>query len=540
MNSLQPNNMNNNSLHQYSSPFTAVLVRPIQSSSLAAATALPVCAASGRLSLSILRRYFPAATGLVFEGPLGLTSVPSKISSSLEGQLIFLLPEPSYVYLVISNPIVEEKGGRRGDRNNSEPFPMALSSKEATHFLADTKKDEMAALREEVAALWEEVVFLGKAGSTSKEELTATKEEMATLKRADDTSKAELAAMREEMGLMKVALTEELRSVNVLADKVEEIEKCLMKEGRVSKSHHASSDVQASSVGDTEGSDEIKAMSGKGFEDKAEDLMADLKPQHVSHEVSMDVNNNMEHIGDDENGSLVAQEEKVSDIVSSYTLEYKKKVGKAQEIGEENLVQDQVDLDFINVKPKMKVKKSHEGTKETSKSDVDTSVGILKVDAESVVSDQVAPVVPEFVSVKPKKSAEKSHEGTKEEESTAPKQDTEIMGNNSAVPNFVSVKPKKKAERSLGGTKEEESTDVEAAPKHDSKNVGNSSVIQDFVSVKPKKKVEKSLEDAKEAKKNEVGESVAVSKLAEDNVASDSVVQDFVSIKPKMVKKVKK
>ena len=136
MSSLQPTNMNNNSLHQYSSPFTAVLVRPIQSSSLAAATALPVscflccicllsnksniqlhicilivayaafgyfqpakhmhyfvamlylaifkkkyicilswpistsptsapqvCAASGRLSLSVLRRYFPAATG---------------------------------------------------------------------------------------------------------------------------------------------------------------------------------------------------------------------------------------------------------------------------------------------------------------------------------------------------------------------------------------------------------------------------------------------------------------------------------------------
>jgi len=538
MNSLQPNNMNNNSLHQYSSPFTAVLVRPIQSSSLAAATALPVCAASGRLSLSILRRYFPAATGLVFEGPLGLTSVPSKISSSLEGQLIFLLPEPSYVYLVISNPIVEEKGGRRGDRNNSEPFPMALSSKEATHFLADTKKDEMAALREEVAALWEEVVFLGKAGSTSKEELTATKEEMATLKRADDTSKAELAAMREEMGLMKVALTEELRSVNVLADRVEEIEKCFMKEGSVSKSNHSSSDVKASSAGDIEGSDEIKAMSDKRFEEKAEDLVADLKPQHVSHEVSMDVNNNMEHIGD-ENGKVLAQE-KVSDLISSYSLEYKKKMGKAQEIGEENLVQDQVDLDFVNVKPKMKVMKSHEGTKEISKSDVDTSVGIPKVDAESVVSDQGAPVVHDFVSAKPKKKAEKSHEGTKEEESTAPKQDTEIMGNNSAVPNFVSVKPKKKAERSLGGTKEEESTDVEAAPKHDSKNVGNSSVFQDFVNVKPKKKVEKSLEDAKEVKKNDVGESLSASKHDVDSVANDSVVQDFVSLKPKMVKKVKK
>lgn len=454
--------------------------------------------------------------------------------------MIFLLPEPSYVYLVISNPIVEEKGGRRGDRNNSEPFPMALSSKEATHFLADTKKDEMAALREEVAALWEEVVFLGKAGSTSKEELTATKEEMATLKRADDTSKAELAAMREEMGLMKVALTEELRSVNVLADRVEEMEKCLMKEGRVSKSHHASSDAKASSVEDIEGSGKIKAMSGKRFEEKTEDLVADPKPQHVSHEVSMDVNNNMEHIGD-ENGKVVAQEDKVSDIVSSYPLEHKKKVDKAQEIGEENLDQDQVDLDFVSVKPKMKVKKSREGTKEISKSDVDTSVGIPKVVAESVVSDQVAPVVPDSVSAKPKKKAEKSHEGTKEEESTALKQDTENMGNNSTVPNFVSVKPKKKAERSLGGTKEEESTDVEAASKHvTNNNVGNSSVIQDFVSLKPKKKVETSLEDAKEVKNNDAGESVAASKLDVDNNASDSVVQDFVSLKPKMVKKVKK
>ena len=80
---------------------------------------------------------------------------------------------------------------------------------------------------------------------------------MATLKRADATSKAELVAIREEMGLMKVALTEELRSVNVLADRVVEIDRCLMKETRVSKSHHASSDVQASSVGDIEGSDEI-------------------------------------------------------------------------------------------------------------------------------------------------------------------------------------------------------------------------------------------------------------------------------------------
>ena len=60
-----------------------------------------MCAATGRLPLSLLRRYFPAATGehsqrfklnilnagLVFEGPLGLTAVPSKISSSLEGQV---------------------------------------------------------------------------------------------------------------------------------------------------------------------------------------------------------------------------------------------------------------------------------------------------------------------------------------------------------------------------------------------------------------------------------------------------------------------
>jgi len=507
---------------------------------------LPVCAASGRLSLSVLRRYFPAATGLVFEGPLGLTSVPSKISSSLEGQLIFLLPEPSYDYLVISNPIVEEKGGR-GDRNNSEPFPMALSSEKATHFLPDTSKDEVAALREEVAALWEEVVFLGKAGSTSKEELMATKEEMETLRRADATSKAELAAMREDMGLMmEVALTKELKSlkglrseVNVLADRVEEIEKCLMNEGRVSESNHASSDVKASSVGDIEGSDEIKAMSGMGFEEKTEDLVAGPKPQHVPHEVTMDINNNMEHIGD-ENGKVVAQEEKVSNLVFSYPLEYKKKVEKAQEIGEENLVQDQVDLDFVNVKPKMKVKKSHEGTKEISKSDVDTPVGIPKAVTESVVSDQDAPVVPDFVSARPKMKAEKFHEGTKEEESTVPKQDTEDMENNSTVPNFVSVKPKKKAERSLGDTREQDSTGVEATPKHVTKNVRNSSVIQDFVSVKPKKKVEKSLEDAKEVKKNDAGKSVAVSKLAVDNVASNSVVQDFVSLKPKMVKKVKK
>ena len=425
---------------------------------------------------------------------------------------------------------------------------MALSSEKATHFLPDTSKDEVAALREEVAALWEEVVFLGKAGSTSKEELMATKEEMETLRRADATSKAELAAMREDMGLMmEVALTKELKSlkglrseVNVLADRVEEIEKCLMNEGRVSESNHASSDVKASSVGDIEGSDEIKAMSGKGFEEKAEDLVADPKPQHVSHEVLMDVNNNMEHIGDGENGRVVAKEEKVSDLISSYPLEYKKKVEKAQEIGEENLVQDQVDLEFVNVKPKMKVKKSHEDTKETSKSDVDTSVGIPKTVTESVVSDQDAPVVPDFVSARPKMKAEKFHEGTKEEESTVPKQDTEDMENNSTVPNFVSVKPKKKAQRSLGDTREQDSTGVEATPKHVTKNVRNSSVIQDFVSVKPKKKVEKSLEDAKEAKKNDVGESVAASKLAEDNVASDSVVQDFVSLKPKMVKKVKK
>merc|ERR1719474_1370668 len=253
--------------------------------------------------------------------------------------------------------------------------------------------------------------------------------------------------------------------------------------------------------------------------------MADLKTQHI---------------GDDENGRVVAQEEKVSDLISSFPLEYKKKVEKAQEIGEENLVQDQVDLDFVNVKRKMKVKKSHEGTKKIGKSDVDASVGIPKVDAESVVSDQGAPVVHDFVSAKPKKKAEKSHEGTKEEESTAPKQDTENMGNNSAVPNFVSVKPKKKTERSLGGTREQDSTGVEAASKHVTKNVGNSSVIQDFVSVKPKKKVEKSLEDAKEVKNNDVGESMAASKLAVDSVANDSVVQDFVSLKPKMVKKVKK
>merc|ERR1719270_3326625 len=122
----------------------------------------------------------------------------------------------------------------------------------------------------------------------------------------------------------------------------------------------------------------------------------------------MDINNNMEHIGD-ENGKVVAQEEKVSNLVFSYPLEYKKKVEKAQEIGEENLVQDQVDLEFVSVKPKMKVKKSHEGTKETSKSDVDTSVGIPKVVAESVVSDQDAPVVPDFVSSRPKKKAEKFH-----------------------------------------------------------------------------------------------------------------------------------
>ena len=424
---------------------------------------------------------------------------------------------------------------------------MALSSKEATHSLPDTSKDEVAALREEVAALWEEVVSLGKAGSTSKEELMATKEEMETLRRADATSKAELAAMREDMGLMmEVALTKELKSlkglrseVNVLADRVEEIEKCLMKEGRVSKSHHASSDVKASSVGDIEGSGEIKAVSGKGFEEKAEDLVADPKPQHVSHEVSMDVNNNMEHIGD-ENGKVVAQEEKVSNLVFSYPLEYKKKVEKAEEICEENLVQDQVNLDFVNVKPKMKVKKSHEGTKEVSKSEVDTSVEIPKVDAESVASDQVAPAVHDFVTGKPKKKAEKSHEVTKKEESTVTKQDTENVGNNSAVPNLVSVKPKKKAERSLGDTRDQDGTGVEAAPKHVAKNVGSSPVIQDFVSVKPKKKVETSLEDAKEAKKTDVGESVAASKLAVDNVASDSVVQDFVSLKPKMVKKVKK
>lgn len=102
-----------------------------------------MCAATGRLPLSLLRRYFPAATGehsqksklnilinagLVFEGPLGLTAVPSKISSSLEGQvavfcfqlivlqcldcvisqLIFLLPEPSFDYLVISDPTSPE------------------------------------------------------------------------------------------------------------------------------------------------------------------------------------------------------------------------------------------------------------------------------------------------------------------------------------------------------------------------------------------------------------------------------------------------
>ena len=62
--------------------------------------------------------------GLVYDGPMGLTAVPSKISSSLEGQvffssinfnamtlplslisqLIFLLPEPSFDYLVISDP----------------------------------------------------------------------------------------------------------------------------------------------------------------------------------------------------------------------------------------------------------------------------------------------------------------------------------------------------------------------------------------------------------------------------------------------------
>ena len=114
--------MNPNNLH-LASPFTAVLVRPIQSSPLAAATALPVkhiffvlmstittelmnpgvCGhwTSSSLPppeiLPLRHRFLPPLqiqpqqnyTGLVFEGSLGLTAVPSKHSSSLEGQVPF-------------------------------------------------------------------------------------------------------------------------------------------------------------------------------------------------------------------------------------------------------------------------------------------------------------------------------------------------------------------------------------------------------------------------------------------------------------------
>ena len=177
-----------NHSHHPTSPFTAVLVRPIQSSPLATATALPVTLlsswyypmldvivvdiqgarrsipmclafvaivlkskidsktiegmfghwASSHLSpqtiLPCCNRFKRIQTshykyicstvhaGLVYDGPLGLTAVPSKISASLEGQvvlffnwieylmsqLIFLLPEPSLDYLVISDPTSPE------------------------------------------------------------------------------------------------------------------------------------------------------------------------------------------------------------------------------------------------------------------------------------------------------------------------------------------------------------------------------------------------------------------------------------------------
>ena len=46
-------------------PFLPVLVRPPGTSLLAAATPVPVCAATGHLPILTLRRYFPAATGEV-------------------------------------------------------------------------------------------------------------------------------------------------------------------------------------------------------------------------------------------------------------------------------------------------------------------------------------------------------------------------------------------------------------------------------------------------------------------------------------------
>jgi hypothetical protein len=89
-------------------PLRPVLVRPAGSSPLAAATAVPACAATGRLALRTLRRYFPAASALHYTTATGLAAVPMSpaVPLSWGPQATFLLPDPAFLYIVsFSGPV---------------------------------------------------------------------------------------------------------------------------------------------------------------------------------------------------------------------------------------------------------------------------------------------------------------------------------------------------------------------------------------------------------------------------------------------------
>jgi len=359
--------------HHPTPPFTAVLVRPIQSSPLAAATALPVCAATGRLPLSLLRRYFPAATGLVFEGPLGLTAVPSKISSSLEGQLIFLLPEPSFDYLVISDPTSPEMAGNQKEQNNNMLVgikTMDSSKMKDPNIVTDKSKEEMLALREELAALRKEF------------------DELQTPQMVRDEMK--LTEVREELDLLKGLQSE----VRTLAGKVKELEKYLQGGVKcdVPGLERPDSDEVNTLKANTGGSRGEKGKKGSDCEvleeDKAKNCTASTRPLEVTREVEAksDVNNNIE------------------DDQAKYSTESKNKEDTKEM--EKTGVDPSVEAAVLSKKGvEVQAKANTASTREVEKIEVGAFVE-TSVPTEKKVT--TGPVVLNFVSVKPKMVKKKS------------------------------------------------------------------------------------------------------------------------------------
>jgi len=356
----------NPNLHS-ASPFTAVLVRPIQSSPLAAATALPVCAATGRLPLSLLRRYFPAATGLVFEGSLGLTAVPSKTSSSLEEQLIFLLPEPSFDYLVISDPTSLEIVGNQKEQNNNMLVgrkTMDSSKMQDPNLVTDRTREEILALKEEIAVLRKEF------------------NQLQMIRVRDDMKMAEV---REGLDSV-IGLKSEVKT---LAGKVKEFEKYFeggVKLGVVGLEKFDTDEVKKSLEANTGCSRSKKEKEGPDCEVMEENAMRNTAPTGTLEgskkvEAKSEVNNNME-------------DEIAKSSTASKTQDTKEVKKTGVGASGETFVLIEKNVEKVKAERSTASTRPVKGTKEVEK----TGVVASKENSELTTG----PVVLDFVTVKPK------------------------------------------------------------------------------------------------------------------------------------------